>query len=167
LDTRSAFRFDGHGRRPSVDPCQVYEEWDDIDRLQALEELIHDALEEWGYDDVQVVEGDVDGAPAEYDSNIIYLDMDDEAFEDASDAMAIAYHETMHAILDQTGVDIEGLEEELEAGFLGSRAADEALEGCECGEPVESNGGGNAPPFPFRCDMADGRPSRFPDAAGT
>jgi hypothetical protein len=139
-----------------MDPCETYEEWSDIDRFHALEELIHDALEEWGYDDVQVVNSQVDGAPAEYDSNIIYLDMTDPAFDGAQDGMSIAYHEAIHAILDKTGVDIEGLEEELEAGFLGSRAADEALEGCECDEPVESSGGGDAPPFPFRCDMEGG-----------
>lgn len=139
-----------------MDPCEAYEEWDSTDRFHALEELIDDALAEWGYDDVQVVDAEVDGAPAEYDSNIIYLDMSDEAYDSPQDAMSIAYHEAIHAILDRTGVDTEGLEEELEAGFLGSRAADEALEGCECDEPVESSGGGDAPPFPFRCDVDDG-----------
>jgi hypothetical protein len=82
--------------------------------------------------------------------------MDNEAFGDAQDAMSVAYHETMHAMLDQAGIDIEGLQEEMEAGFLGSRAADEGLEGCECDETAESPGGGSAPPFPWRCDLDDG-----------
>ena len=143
-----------------MDACEVYEAWDDADedeRFHMLEELIDQALEEWGFDDVQVVQGDVDGAPAEYDSNIIYLDLSDEAFSEAQDGMSIAFHEAMHAIADQAGLPGLGLEQELEAGFLGGRAADEALEGCECDEPpAESAGGGDAPPFPWRCDLDGG-----------
>jgi hypothetical protein len=139
-----------------MDPCEADENWDTGDRFEMLKELILDALEAWGFDAVDVVNSDVDGAPGEYDSNIIYLDMSDEAFADAQDGMSIAYHETMHAMLDQAGIDIEGLEEEMEAGFLGSRAADEGLEGCECDEPTESPGGGHTPPFPWRCDLDDG-----------
>lgn len=140
-----------------MDPCQAYEQWDGIDRLEALEALIEQALEEWGFDEVDVVDGAVDGAPAEYDDGTITLNMEDEAFDDPGDAMSIAYHEVMHAILDQAGLGGGGLAEELEAGFLGSRAADEVLEGCICGESVESAPGGpNAPPFPWRCDLDDG-----------
>lgn len=139
-----------------MDPCDAYENWDNSDKLATLQELIQDALAEWGFDNVNVVNSDVDGAPAEYDSGIIYLDINDPAFGDAQDAMSIAYHEAMHAMLDQAGLGGGGFEEELEAGFLGSRAADEALEGCECDEPAESSGGGNAPPFPWRCDLDGG-----------
>jgi hypothetical protein len=146
------------GKEACVDPCDAYEGWDDADtdRFETLKELIEDAMEAWGFDEVDVVQGDIEDAPAEYDSGIIYLDMSDEAFENAQDAMAIAYHESIHAMLDQAGLGGGGLEEELEAGFLGSRAADEALEGCECTEPVESAPGDDAPPFPFRCDMDGG-----------
>lgn len=139
-----------------MDPCDAIENWDSSDHLATLEGLIQDALAAWGFDNVSVVNSDVDGAPAEYDSGTIYLDLSDEAFDDAQDAMSIAYHETMHAILDQAGLGGGGLAEELEAGFLGARAADEALEGCECGEPAESGGGGSAPPFPWRCDLDGG-----------
>lgn len=143
-----------------MDPCEAYEDWEDWDgdeRFEALKELIQEALEEWGFDSVDVVNTDLDGEPPEYDSGIIYLDTNDDArFGDAQDAMSHAYHEAMHAILDQAGLGGGGLEEELEAGFLGSRAADEALQGCECGEPAESSGGGDAPPFPWRCDLDSG-----------
>ena len=139
-----------------MDPCDAFEGWDDGDRLEMLQELIADALAEWGFDGVDVVNAPVDGAPGEYDSGIIYLDLDNPAFEDAQDAMSVAYHEVMHAMLDQAGLGGGGLEEELEAGFLGARAADEALEGCECGEPAESSGDGDAPPYPWRCDLDDG-----------
>lgn len=143
-----------------MDACDALEKWDDAtadERFHMLEELIHDALEEWGFDDVQVVNAPVDGAAAEYDSNVIYLDMQDEAFSEAQDGMAHAYHEAMHAMADQAGLETTGLEQELQAGFLGSRAADEALQGCQCDEPpAESAGGGNAPPFPWRCDLASG-----------
>jgi hypothetical protein len=142
---------DGH-----MDPCEAYENWEDGDRFEMLKELILDALDVWGFDDVDVVNSDVDGAPAEYDSNIIYLDMDNEAFGDAQDAMSVAYHETMHAMLDQAGIDIEGLQEEMEAGFLGSRAAG-AFGRLVTLAPLEPFvGGGSAPPFPWRCDLDDG-----------
>lgn len=140
-------------------PCDTYERWDDIDRFDALRDLVDTALDEWGFDDVEFVDGEgpVGGAPGEYHDGTIYLDMDNPAFNDPQDGMSIAYHEAMHAMLDQAGLGGGGFEEELEAGFLGSRAADEALEGCQCGEPVTSQpSGGDAPPFPWRCDLDGG-----------
>lgn len=138
-----------------MDPCEAHENWDSSDHLATLDSLIQDALAEWGFDNVSVVNSPVDGAPGEYDSGIIYLDLSNEAFDDPQDAMSIAYHEAMHAIADQAGLSGTGFDQEWQAGFLGSRAADEALEGCKCGEPAESSGGGNAPPFPWRCDLDD------------
>ena len=140
-------------------PCETYEFWGEIDRFEALRDLVSDALNEWGFDDVDFVngEGPGGGAPGEYDDGIIYLDMDNEAFDDPETGMSIAYHEAMHAMLDQAGLSTFDLEEELEAGYLGARAADEALQGCECSEPVSSQPtGSEAPPFPWRCDLDSG-----------
>lgn len=140
-----------------MNPCNTsenWESWDNNQRFEALEELIQEALEEWGFDSVEVVNTDLGENPPEYKDGVIYLDLNNKSiFDNSQDAMSVAYHEVMHAMLDQAGLGGGGFEEELEAGFLGSRAADEALEGCACGEPVESDGGGNAPPFPWRCDL--------------
>lgn len=137
-------------------PCETYEDWDNIDRFEALKDLIETALDEWGFDSVDFEngEGPKAGAPGEYDDDTIYLDLDHEAFDDPEIGMSIAYHEAMHAMLDQAGLSTFDLEEELEAGFLGSRAADEVLEGCMCNEPVSSQPtDGYAPPYPWRCDL--------------
>ena len=145
-----------------MDPCDIYEDWEDIDQFHALESAIEAALEEWGFDGVDYVNGPgpEGGRPAGYDDGTIYLDMGDpdyaDAWEDPQDALAHAYHEAMHAMLDQAGLSTQDFEEELEAGFLGSRAADEALDGCECSEPVGSSDGDDVPPFPWRCDLDSG-----------
>ncbi len=78
-------------------------------------------------------------AAGEYDDGTIYLDPDNEGFDDRDYAMSVAYHEAMHAMLDQAGLSTGDVNEELEAGFLGSRAADQALEGCWCDEPVSDS----------------------------
>ena len=44
--------------------------------------------------------------------------MSNEAFDKPEDGMNIAYHEAMHAMLDQAGFGGGGFEEELEAAFL-------------------------------------------------
>jgi hypothetical protein len=146
-----------------MDPCDVYLHWEDedFDQFGALQELVDEALAEWGFDGVDFVNGPgpVGERAAEYDDGTIYLNMDDpdyaDVWDDPADSMTHAYHEAMHAMLDQAGLSTGGdlFGEEWEAGFLGSRAADEALEGCQCGEPAES--GGDAPPFPWRCDLDD------------
>lgn len=148
-----------------MDSCDVYQGWHDagFDRFGALEEMLSDALGEWGFDDVTYVNGPgpVGGRPAEYDDGTIYLDMDDPAYADAyaepEDAMAHAYHEAMHAMFDQAGFSTRDMAEEFEVGFLGSRAADEALDGCTCSEPVSSiPKDSGVPPYPFRCDLDSG-----------
>jgi len=40
-----------------MDPCDAYENWDSDDRLATLEQLIGDALEEWGFDEVDDPDG--------------------------------------------------------------------------------------------------------------
>lgn len=140
-----------------MDPCNTYENWENWDneqRFENLKELIQETLAEWGFDNIEVVNTNLDGDPPEYNSGNIYIDLNDSSrFADPGDAMNFAYHEIMHGMLEQAGLGGGGVEEEFEAGFLGARAADEALDGCACGEPVESDAGGNKPPFPWRCDL--------------
>ena len=53
-----------------ANPCEVYNEWFDEESenvIQELGELINQALEQWGFDPIEVVEGDLwrvhQGAP--------------------------------------------------------------------------------------------------------
>jgi hypothetical protein len=153
-----------------MNPCDVYSDWDELDHLGALDGLIQDALSEWGFDSVTVVNGEAPGggAPGEYKDGTIYLDLDNEEwaewFGDPFEAMTIAYHEAIHAMIEQAGFDFDTEDlfeanymEEIFAASLGANAADEALEGCACEEalvssiPVPVNG--DAPPFPWVCDL--------------
>lgn len=151
-----------------MDPCKVYEAWDETDRLPLLDVLIQDTLGEWGFDGVKVVMGEAPGkgAPAEYKDGTIYFDLENEewaeVYNDPFEAMAIAYHETMHAMFEQVDFEFDGIDEfddswqeEVMAGVLGTQTALEALEGCMCQEPTVSSipVEGDAPPFPWVCDM--------------
>ena len=155
-----------------MNPCDVYSNWDELDHLSALEGLIQDALGEWGFDSVMVVNGGAPGggAPGEYKDGTIYLDLDnkewDEYFGDPLAAMGIAYHEAIHAMVEQAGFDFDtddpleaDLQEEMFSAYLGTKAADEALDGCECKDALVSSIpvpiDGDAPPFPWTCDLDD------------
>lgn len=141
-----------------ADPCSVMSNWDNIDQIGDLGELINQALDEWGFDPVDVVEGELDGAAGEYDSGIVYLDLSHELFDNPEDALSVAYHEAIHAMRDQYGIGGDGLEEELEALFAGGRAADQSTEGCFSIDPIADSfiDDWYSPPFPWVCDPSSG-----------
>lgn len=143
-----------------ANPCNIYANWDSIDQVDELGDLINQALEEWGYDQVEIVEGEGPGggAPGEYDDGTIYLDSENEDFDNPQDGISIAYHEAMHAMLDQEGLSTFDIPEEFEAAWLGARAADQALQGCTSDEPVSDSFGDDsyAPPHPWVSDPDTG-----------
>lgn len=139
-----------------ADPCDVYEEWFDEeseDLIQELGELINQALEGWGFDSVEVVNGDLseEGVAGQYENGVITLDQSHELFENPDDALSVAYHEAIHAALEQAGIEFAGIEEEIIAGFAGTAAAQDALEGCTSEDPAADSISreGYAPPYPF------------------
>ena len=139
-----------------ANPCEVYEEWFDDeseDVIDDLGELINQALESWGFDPVTVIEGDLsdEGVAGMYDSGVIYLDPSHEVFESPDDTLSVAYHEAMHAAMEQAGFDFDGVEEEFRAAFMGGAAARQALEGCSSSDPAGDSGTSDnyAPPYPF------------------
>lgn len=139
-----------------ADPCDVYEELSDAeseDLIDELGELINQALEGWGFDPVDVVNGDLsdEGVAGQYQDGVITLDQAHEVFENADEALSVAYHEAIHAALEQAGIDFDAVEEELTAAFAGSAAAQNALEGCQSDDPAADSFSkeGYAPPHPF------------------
>ena len=139
-----------------ANPCEVYNEWFDEeseDVVPELGELINQALGSWGFDPVSIVERDLsdEGVAGMYDSGIIYLDPSHAGFEDPEYALSVAYHEAIHAAFEQGGFDFGNAEEEFRAGFAGSTAAQEALEGCESLDPASDSiyDDNYAPPYPF------------------
>ena len=140
-----------------MNSCEAYENWEDwgsSERFAALEALVRDSLTEWGFDEVEVFDMNLEGEPPEYDSGTIYLDIDDEKyFGDPELAMYLMFHEVFHAMLDQAGLGGGGLDEELHAASFGKGALRLGLEGCVCSELAESGGGGKALPFPWGCDL--------------
>lgn len=139
-----------------ADPCDVYLEWFDNeseDLIEELEELINQALEGWGFDPVEVVNGDLseEGVAGQYENGVITLDQSHEVFEDPDDALSVAYHEALHAALEQAGLEFDSIEEELRAAFMGTAAAQAALEGCTSEDPAADSISmeGYVPPYPF------------------
>lgn len=143
-----------------ADPCEVYSEWSDLeseDVIPELGELVNQALESWGFDSVDVVQGDLsdDDVAGEYSSGVIYFDPNHEVFDSPDETLYVAYHEAMHAAFEQAGYEFEpglfGGEEERIAYSLGKTATQQALEGCESIDPASDSvyDDNYAPPYPF------------------
>jgi hypothetical protein len=137
-------------------PCDVYDEWFDEeseDLLDELGDLINQALEGWGFDPVDVVAGDLsaEGVAGQYENGVITLDQEHEAFGDPDDALSVAYHEAIHAAIEQAGLQFDGVEEELIAAFAGAAAGQGALEGCASTDPAADSvvNDNYVPPYPF------------------
>jgi hypothetical protein len=83
-------------------------EWDDMsaeDKLEALDRVVNDFLEDWGYPPVDVVGAELDDALGEYDDarDEITFDLDSTLGEDSfSEALDTAFHEAAHALNDAT-----------------------------------------------------------------
>jgi hypothetical protein len=83
---------------------------DAAERLDALKEIINDLLEDWGFDEVDVIQGDLSTAGAEgdaalgswdFDQNTITLDYERTLERDSFDeALDTAIHEATHAARD-------------------------------------------------------------------
>lgn len=139
--------------------CSLIEEWDDMppeDRFDALEEIIHGALANWGMDDVDVVDNIDDPdepeeyVTAEYDPetktihlNPASIDGSDGFWEGAEEAASVVLHEAIHAAQDQ--LDIPSVE--VEAYNLGIVAMREMFE--ECVSSPDSVPAG-IPSYPFK-----------------
>jgi hypothetical protein len=124
--------------------------------IEELGELINQALEGWGFDPVVVVNGDLSDIAGEslagmYENGVITLDQTHAGFEDPDYALSVAYHEAIHAALEQAGIVFDSIEEEWRAGFAGAAAAQDALEGCTSEDPAADSISreGYAPPYPF------------------
>jgi hypothetical protein len=133
--------------------CSILEEWDSMsldERMDALEEVINDSLESWGFDPVNVDTNNTDNTvPGEYDPNTgIHLnpnsiDGSDGFLDGFEEAAAVALHEAVHHLQHELGWDSL----ELEAFQLGGEAALEILEGCQSSpDSVPAN----IPDYPFQ-----------------
>lgn len=135
--------------------CSVLDDWEDMtqdERVDAMMEVINDALEAWGFDPVNHNEtrddskdGELGPPLGEYDpdSDGVWFDSDFVDQANAEEALATALHEGIHAAEDQVGFSIE----HSQVYFLGGALAQQLFEGCQSSAdsiPL------NNPDYPFQ-----------------
>ena len=135
--------------------CSIIESWEGTsndDRVEAVMEVINDALEAWGFEPVNHNDDRDDsedgplGPPlGEYDpdSDGIWFDPDFIDQADAEEVLNIALHEAVHAAEDRVGFSIE----HVQVYNLGSALSQQLFEGCQSSADSTPL---NTPDYPFQ-----------------
>lgn len=92
----------------SQDVRDHWDEWSYNERVEALDQLANETLDQYAYDeDVDVDTGDTGDVPGNYDDDTNEILLDPELIEDPSPERAIhvVNHETVHAMNDEDGID--------------------------------------------------------------
>lgn len=141
-----------------MDPCELYENWDQMaetgDVRDALRDLLDEIADVWGLEGVKLAFDDLPDVPGritygEYDPNTNTITIDDGHLSEKDETLDTMFHESMHALHDQWGIseedvaDLHGSVEE-NAGKL----KDELIEDCVSTDPPESGVGGKIPDIP-------------------
>lgn len=143
-----------------MDPSEVdssqdirdgWDSWNYSERVEALNQLANETLDQYGYDDDVVVDtGDTDGAWGNYDDGSITMAPSQIEDPNPEEAIDTVNHETVHAMNDQDGIDdfraedgdFDFEEGDLEAFDEHGKVEDVARELDHDGFPPYADGGG-------------------------
>lgn len=104
----------------SQDVRDGWDSWSYNERVEALDQLANETLDQYGYDDdVDVDTGDTGNYPANYDDGSITLDPGLVEDPDPSDAIHDTNHETVHGMNDQDGIDDYSYDDDDDFDFEG------------------------------------------------
>lgn len=138
--------------------CNLLGKWPEMshdERLDALNEIVHEALSSWGFQPVPVVGGyDNEYTPAEFDTTSQTIQFQDQYLDDSGDSedsffdiVGIALHEATHVAEQQSGIAVPHLDVAWTAGLM----AFEMFEQCESAADSVT---ADLPPYPFQSNYA-------------